>query len=173
MIDLRSDTMTRPSPGMRLGFTLRARTQVHKKGSLFAPRAEKLYRLFRFYDSLEAIEPAQREKLETTCFKRPLASIWESLRRRHSENGDVPKHKMALVFGWYLRQSLRWALDGNEAEKLNYQIPCDESMAAFNLYAEGTPLADPTQRTAAAIAETLMHDAAAFLAERMEGLRAR
>ncbi len=155
------------------GFMLGARTQVVKKGSLFAPRAQKLYQLFRFFDSLEAIDPAQREKLESTCFKRSLASIWESLRDRHSANGDDPKHQMALVFGWYLRQSLRWALDGHEAEKLNYQIPCDESMAAFNLYAAGTPLADPTRRSAAAIAETLMRDAAAFLAERVEGLRGR
>ena len=148
------------------GFMLGARTRAVKKGSLFVTRARKLYQLFRFYDSLDAIDPAQRQELETHCFKRSLASVWEDLRDRHPEAVDDPKHQMALVFGWYLEQSLRWALEGDEAEKLNYQIPCDESMAAFNLFAQGTPLADPAGRTVVAIAEALMREAAAFLAER-------
>ena len=155
------ETAVVPAAG---GFLLGARTQAVKKGSLFVPRARKLDQLFHFYDSLEDLEPAQREKLETTYFKRSLASVWDSLQNGHSWNDGDPKRKMALVFDWYLRQSLRWALDGTEAEKLNYQIPCDESVAAFNLYAADTPLADPAGRTAADLAETLMRDAAAFLA---------
>ena len=152
------------------GFMLGARTRVVKKGSLFAPRAEKLYQLFRSHDSLESIDPGLRKKLEATCFKRSFDSVWEDLRDRSSSHGSDPKQKMALVFGGYLRQSLRWAFAGHANEKLNHQIPCDESMAAFNLYAENTPLADPAQRTAAAMATALMRDAAAFLAQRIEGL---
>ncbi len=153
------------------GFMLGARTRVVQKGSLFSARARKLYQLFRFCDSLEAIDPILREKLEATCFKRSLSAILDSLGADGTTNGHDPKHQMALVFSWYLRRSLRWALDDHREEKLNHQIPCDESVAAFNLYAADTPLADPDRRTAASIAETLMHDAAVFLSGRTRALR--
>ncbi len=144
------------------GFELGARTQVLKRGTLFAARATKLYHLFRFHDSLESLDPELRKKLETSYFKRTIASI----RDRLANNGG-PKQQMAQVFGWYLRQSLRWAVEGDLANKLNYQIPCDESLAAFNLYAATSQLADPAQRTVAAIAETLMAAAATFVGQQV------
>jgi trans-AT polyketide synthase/acyltransferase/oxidoreductase domain-containing protein len=161
------DTVSVPAAA---GFSLGARVQVVKKGSFFAPRAQKLYELFRFYDSLEAIDPLNREKLEQTYFKRSFADIWNSLAAetpRETAQADA-KTRMALVFSWYLHQSLRWALEGHDAEKVNFQIPCDEAVAAFNLTTANTDLAAPQNRTAPAIAHRLLEDAAAFLRQRVE-----
>ncbi len=159
------DTVSAPSPTL---FSLGGRGSVVKKGSFFAPRAQRLYELFRFYDSLDAIEPAQREKIETTYFKRSFESIWESLERELPPE-ELPvdeKTRMALVFRWYLEESLVWAREGVSRQKVNFQIPCDESLAAFHLYAADAGLADPSRRSAAEIAEILMREGAAFLSRR-------
>lgn len=147
------------------GFSLGAKVQVVKKGSFFAPRAQKLYEIFRFYDSLEAIETAERKKIEEKYFKRSFDTIWEELRgARPQETASADaRYKMALVFSWYLEASLRWAMAGTMGEKVNFQVPCDESMAAFNLYAAGTELENGSARSAVTLGERLMVDGARFL----------
>jgi trans-AT polyketide synthase/acyltransferase/oxidoreductase domain-containing protein len=74
---------------------------------------------------------------------------------------------MAEVFIWYLRESRRWAIEGNVDEKLNFQIPCDESMAAFNAYVAGSDLAVVSGRGVVAIAERLMQDGDDFMRRRL------
>jgi len=154
------------------GFALGARATVVKKGSLFAPRAQKLYEIFRFYDSLEDIPPALRTKLKTKFFKCPLAEVWESLRQRLPEEfkSPDPKQKMALVFIEYLHQTLRWTLEGNPDEAAQAHIPCDEALPAFNHRVAGAGVADPSARTLAAVAEWLMEEARGFLDKRIRAL---
>ncbi|MCB1036950.1 MAG: hypothetical protein KDD47_24195, partial [Acidobacteria bacterium] len=163
------ETVSAPSAE---GFSLGGRVQVVKKGTFFAPRAQKLYELFRFYDSLEAIDPVVREKIEQTYLKRSFDQIWQEVRETPpaGSSGVDPKTRMARVFRWYLEQSLRWALDGDLAEKVNCQMPCDESMAAFNRYAAGNGLADPASRSAAAIARSLLRDTATYLSHRLSAM---
>ncbi len=149
------------------GFDHGTQVQVVRKGTLFAQRARKLYELFRFHDSLEAIAPAQLDKLEQTTFKRPLESILEELEDSPNFGPSSAKERMAWVFSWYLRQSLRWGLTAEPGEDMSYQIPCDESMAAFNTYVAGSNLADRSSRHVAAIGQRLMQDGAALLSRRL------
>ncbi|MCH9647435.1 MAG: ACP S-malonyltransferase [Deltaproteobacteria bacterium] len=164
------DTTSAPAAS---GFSLGSRVQVVKRGSFFAARAQKLYELYRFYPSIEAIPASQREKLESSTFRRTLESVWREVQgepRPEAAETD-PKHKMAQVFSWYLRQSQRWALQGNESERLNFQIPCDESVAAFNLSVADTGLSDLSQRTASKMADWLMARGEALLRERLHTFR--
>jgi trans-AT polyketide synthase/acyltransferase/oxidoreductase domain-containing protein len=152
------------------GFCLGAQVQVVKKGSLFAPRAQRLYELYRFYDSLEDIPATDREKLEKKVFKRSFDSILDSLSRERRQEVDRrdARAKMVCVFTWYLEQSFDRAMTGEVSEKINFQIPCDESMAAFNQYAEGSDLEEGTRRGVVALGERLMTDAATFLAQSID-----
>jgi len=68
---------------------------------------------------------------------------------------------MALVFRWYLGKSSRWAIEGDESRRLDYQIWCGPAMGAFNAWARGSFLEDPSRREAAQVALNLLEGAAA------------
>jgi hypothetical protein len=71
-----------------------------------------------------------------------------------------PKHRMALVFRWYLGLSSRWAIAGDPARKMDYQIWCGPAMGAFNDWARGSFLEAPENRGAVQIARNLLEGAA-------------
>jgi PfaD family protein len=98
----------------------------------------------------------------------PLEQVWTETeayfsRRDPSQNERAlrdPKHRMALVFRWYLGQSSRWAIDGIPHRKLDYQIWCGPAMGAFNQWVKGSFLEAPEQRTVVQIALNLLEGAA-------------
>lgn len=71
-----------------------------------------------------------------------------------------PQKKMALIFRWYLGLSSRWARDGVEERKMDYQVWCGPSMGAFNEWARGTYLEDPQNRHVADVAWQLIRGCA-------------
>ena len=92
-------------------FEMGVKVQVLKRGTMFAMRAAKLYELYRTHDSLDEI-PATGP---SACWKRRSSgarsrTIWEQTRGyfRSRDPAQIeraerdPKHKMALVFRWYL-----------------------------------------------------------------------
>ncbi len=149
-------------------FELGVKVQVLKRGTMFAMRAGKLYDLYKTHESLEAIPPAARAALERDYFRAPCEEIWRQTReyflRRdpvQAERGDHdPKHKMALVFRWYLGQASRWANAGEPTRQVDYQVWCGPAMGAFNEWAKGSFLEDPAERRAAVIGLNLLAGAA-------------
>jgi len=67
---------------------------------------------------------------------------------------------MALVFRWYLGNSSRWAVMGENSRRLDMQIWCGQSMGAFNQWVKGTPLEAVESRKVSVVAETLMRSCA-------------
>ena len=135
------------------GFSLGARRRVVKKGSFFAARAQKLYELFRFYDSIDDLPTAQLDQLTARYFQSPLPE----------SSADDPKQAMAQMFGEYLKRGEAWALAGLEPHRVNFQIPCDESLPAFNQWARGSEWEAPERRRVVDVAGALMSGAASFL----------
>jgi len=160
-----ADVMMAPAADM---FEMGVKVQVLKKGTLFPVRAQKLYELYKACDSLETIPDAERVKLETQVFRKPLATVWQEteafFRERDPEQleraNQNPKRKMALVFRWYLGLSSRWSNSGEAGREMDYQIWCGPSMGAFNEWTQGTYLAVPENRRAPEAAEHLMQGAA-------------
>ncbi|MEX2353726.1 MAG: PfaD family polyunsaturated fatty acid/polyketide biosynthesis protein, partial [Gammaproteobacteria bacterium] len=158
-------------------FEMGVKLQVLKRGTMFAMRGNKLYELYRSYPSLEAIPAAERETLEKGIFKASLDNIWEETRRFFLERDPAEikkaeqdqKHKMALVFRWYLGLSSRWANAGNPDRQVDYQIWCGPAMGAFNEWAKGSSLEQPENRKVVNIAHNLMYGAA--LVARLNQLR--
>ena len=158
-------------------FEMGVKVQVLKRGTMFAMRANKLYDYYRAYNSFEEIPSEIRAVLERDYFRAPFAEIWQGtrdffLRRDPAQaeraDGD-PKHKMALVFRWYLSRSSRWPLAGEESRKLDYQIWCGPSMGAFNEWAKSSFLERPEARDAVTVACNLLAGAAALT--RLHALR--
>ncbi|HKN52353.1 MAG TPA: 2-nitropropane dioxygenase, partial [Amycolatopsis sp.] len=71
-----------------------------------------------------------------------------------------PKHRMALLFRWYLGKSSRWAIEGDETRRADYQVWCGPAMGAFNRWTAGSFLAAPAHRTVVQIALNLLEGAA-------------
>lgn len=160
-----ADVMMAPAADM---FELGVKVQVLKRGTMFAVRALRLYDLYAGYPSLELLPGEERAKVESEILRAPVAEVWAET-RRFFEGRDPrevaraerdPKHRMALVFRWYLGKSSRWAITGDPDRKLDYQIWCGPAMGAFNAWAAGSFLAAPENRTVVQIARNLLEGAA-------------
>jgi PfaD family protein len=163
-----ADITMAPSGDM---FEMGVKVQVVKRGTMFAIRAEKLYKLYRAFDSIDALPADEREKLETTVFRAPLTSVWEQTRSyftdrdpRQVERAERdPKYKLALVFRWYLGQSPVWANQGDAARKIDYQIWCGPAMGAFNEWTRGSFLEHPANRRVVTLAMNILFGAAVLM----------
>ena len=152
--------------GLREG--KRTKVQVLSRGSMYAARAQRLYELYRSYPSLDALPDKERARIEKQIFARPIADVWADTESywtsRDAEQVTRAKtderHKMALVFRWYLGNTSRWARMGDPARSRDYQIWCGPSMGAFNQWARGGSLEDLDKRGVVDIAEALMQGAA-------------
>lgn len=149
-------------------FEMGVKLQVLKRGTMFAMRANKLYELYRAYGSIDEIPAKDRQMLEKSVFRAPLEEIWEKTVRFFSERDPSqieraqrdPKHKMALIFRWYLGLSSRWANTGEPSRQMDYQVWCGPAMGAFNEWTRGTWLERPENRRVVDVARALLYGTA-------------
>ena len=149
-------------------FEAGVKVQVLKRRSLYAVRAAKLYDLYTRYDSLEDIPAATRQQIEQQWFRQSLDEIWRSTQEFFKERNpaelskaaDNPRHRMALVFRWYLGQSSRWPIVGDTDRVIDYQVWCGPAMASFNDWVKGSYLEPLEHRSAEQIARNLLEGAA-------------
>lgn len=149
-------------------FEMGVQLQVLKRGTMFPMRAQKLYELYKNFESIEAIPAAERGRLEKQVFRGNLNAIWEETEayfkardpRQIERAKDHPKRKMALIFRWYLGQSSRWSNHGEPGRETDYQIWCGPSMGAFNSWVQGSYLEAVPNRRVVDIAHHLMTGAA-------------
>jgi trans-AT polyketide synthase/acyltransferase/oxidoreductase domain-containing protein len=161
-----ADVMMAPAADM---FELGVDVQVLRRGTMFGPRARRLYQLYRAHGSLEELPTGDRSWLEQEVLGQRIDSAWKSTRSfwLGRDPGQVeraeadPRHLMALVFRSYLGLASRWAIDGEATRRTDYQIWCGPAMGAFNAWTAGTFLAEPAERTVAQVAANLLEGAAA------------
>ncbi|MDX1515159.1 MAG: 2-nitropropane dioxygenase, partial [Gammaproteobacteria bacterium] len=118
--------------------------------------------------SLEEIPASVRDNLERTVFRMPVADVWAHTEQYFSERDPAqaeraasdPRHKMALVFRWYLGNSSRWANDGEPSRQADYQVWCGPAMGAFNEWVRGSPLEPPQNRRVVSVAKNILFGAA-------------
>ncbi|SFL07608.1 PfaD family protein [Paenibacillus sp. 1_12] len=160
-----ADVIMAPAGDM---FEQGVKVQVLKRGTLFSSRGFKLQELYRTYRSLEDIPREEILKLEKEVFQEKLENIWQDTQQffQNRDPGQItkaledPKRKMALIFRWYLGKASRWAIEGTEHRRLDYQIWCGPAMGAFNAWVKGTFLELPDRRTVVQIALNLLEGAA-------------
>jgi len=156
-----ADMIMAPAADM---FEMGVKLQVLKRGTMFPMRAQKLYELYRSYDSIEDIPLAEREKLEKQIFRKSLAEVWEGTAAYLSQKNpeklgkavNNPKLKMALIFRWYLGLSSRWSSSGEKGREVDYQIWCGPAMGGFNDWVRGSYLTEPNNRHVVDIANQIM-----------------
>ena len=169
-----ADVIMAPAADM---FEMGVKLQVLKRGTMFAMRGQKLFELYRAYPSWEAIPAAERVPIEKNLLRANFDDIWNDTRDFFARRDPTqlakakaePKHKMALVFRWYLGLSSRWANAGEPSRQLDYQIWCGPAMGAFNEWAKGSHLEGPANRKAVIVAYNLLFGACVHV--RRESLR--
>lgn len=160
-----TDVVMAPSADM---FELGVKVQVLQRGTLFGVRAARLYELYRTYDSLEALPADLRLRLEKEILRAPVEEVWEATRqffaerdpRENERAARDPKHRMALVFRWYLGKSSGWAVGGDRERQMDYQVWCGPAMGAFNAWVAGSFLEPLDNRGVVQIARNLLEGAA-------------
>ncbi|MCT2581759.1 PfaD family polyunsaturated fatty acid/polyketide biosynthesis protein [Actinophytocola sp. S1-96] len=160
-----ADTVMAPAADM---FEQGVRLQVLGRGTLFAARAARLYRTYRDHPSLDAVPAPLLDGIERDVLGASVTEVWARTRRFWQDRDPAevaraerdPKHRMALVFRWYLGMSSRWAVTGETTRRADYQIWCGPAMGAFNQWAADGFLADPAHRSVVQIARNLLEGAA-------------
>jgi trans-AT polyketide synthase, acyltransferase and oxidoreductase domains len=160
-----TDVAMAPSPDM---FEMGVKVQVLKRGTMFASRASLLRELYRTYAGLGDLPADVVARIEREIFQRPVGDVWEETRAffasrdpREVERAERdPKHKMALVFRWYIGLASHWAIQGLASRKMDFQIWCGPAMGAFNRWARGSFLAERSNRGVVQIALNLLEGAA-------------
>lgn len=166
------DTAYAPSGEM---FELGSKVQVLKKGVFFPARADKLVALYRQFDSIDAMDVKTRRKIEDRYFKRDLDAVFDDVAQSYGADeidraARMPKHRMALIFRRYFKDTTNWALVGDLDHKVDFQIHCGPAQGAFNAWTAGTDLEDWRARHADDIAVRLMHATAQVLDMRFGGM---
>lgn len=164
------DTAYAPAGDM---FETGAKVQVMKRGVFFPARANKLFELYKHYNSLDEIDRKTRFQLEKKYFNRSFDEIYEECRTYYSEEEikraeRSTKQKMALVFRWYLGYSTRLALQGVEEKKVDFQVQCGPALGAFNQWIKNTKLKNWRYRHIDKIAVMIMQKTAELLNQRFQ-----
>jgi PfaD family protein len=149
-------------------FEMGVEVQVLRRGSLFGPRAKKLYEVYRAHNAWEQVPAGERAKIERDMLGSSFEDSWQSTasfwREREpaqlAKADNDPHHKMALVFRSYLGLSSRWAIAGKPDRKSDYQIWCGPAMGAFNSWVKGSFLEAPEAREVVQVARNLLEGAA-------------
>lgn len=149
-------------------FELGVEVQVLRRGTLFAARGHLLHALYERHDSWEEIPAEARRKVEGDLFKRTVDDVWADTERFWSSRDPAqleraardPKHKLALLFRWYLGRASRWAIEGTPDRVSDWQIWCGPAQGAFNAWAAGSFLAPAANRTVVQVARNLLEGAA-------------
>jgi PfaD family protein len=159
-----ADMMMAPASDM---FEMGVNLQVLKRGSMFGPRAKKLYEWYAGNPSLSAVANKHGAELEKILGK-SLDEVWAETQQYWEERDPAvlelatrdPKYQMGLVFRWYLGLSSRWAIDGEPDRVMDYQIWCGPSMGAFNSWVAGSFLEPCENRNVDQVALNLLEGAA-------------
>jgi PfaD family protein len=145
-------------------FEMGVKVQVLKRGTMFSMRAQKLYELYTRYETWQQVPEKERQKLESTVFKRSFEEIWAECVQffkqrdpKQLERAQNNTHEqMAMVFRWYLGLSSRWSASGEKGREMDYQIWCGPAIGAFNNWTRNTYLAAPENRHVVDVAMKLL-----------------
>lgn len=166
------DTEYAPAGDM---FEMGAKIQVLKKGVFFPMRANKLFELYRNYNSIDEIDEITKKQLQEKYFKCSFDDVYRNVKTYWppdviAQAEKNPKQKMALIFRWYFGYSSRLALEGKTDSKVDFQVHCGPALGAFNQWVKNTSLQNWRNRHADQIGEKLMIETAELLNQRIASL---
>jgi trans-AT polyketide synthase, acyltransferase and oxidoreductase domains len=168
------DTAYAPAGDM---FELGAKVQVLKRGVFFPARANKLYDLYRQYNSIDEIDEKTKAQIQEKYFRRSFTEVYKEVKAFYppqeiAKADQNPKYKMSLIFRWYFGYCSALALNGDEEGMIDYQVHCGPALGAFNQWVKGTDLENWHNRHVDEIGIKLLQETAAMLNQRIQEISA-
>ena len=165
-------------------FEMGAKVQVLRKGVFFPARANKLYEIYKQYNSIDEIDEKLKKQLLEKYFKISFDEFYEETKTFFQELDPKqivkaeqnPKHKMALIFRWYFAHTTSASIKGDMDEKVNFQIHTGPALGAFNQWIKevrggrDSQLEDWRNRHVDELGLKIMEDAARFLNNQIKKL---
>lgn len=158
-------------------FELGGKVQILKRGVFFPARANRLYRLYLQHDGLDEIDGRTAKDIQDNylrcSFERAIEQASARLLPGDGGRGADelnPKARMALAFRWYLDRATQWAIEGQPAEHVNYQVPCSPAVGAMNRWTRDSPMQSWRTRHVDALGVRLLDEAAEHLRRRTDAL---
>lgn len=166
------DTEYAPAGDM---FELGAKVQVLKKGVFFPARANKLYDLYRMFNSLNEIDAKTKTQIQEKYFKCSFEKVYDDVKAYYTaselERAERDsKYKMALIFKWYFGYSTQLALSGSQESIVDYQIHCGPALGAFNQWVKETNWENWRNRHADEMGKRIMDETASIFNEHFNQL---
>ncbi|MFF7995591.1 ACP S-malonyltransferase [Kitasatospora xanthocidica] len=166
------DTAYAPAGDM---FEIGAQVQVLQRGTFFPGRSNRLYQLYKHFESLDAIDDKTLLMIQEKYFRMDFDQVWEEV-RAHQPAAVIqkaernPKYRMALLFKWYFARSTAAALEGDPDRRVDYQIHCGPALGTFNQWVKGTDQENWRDRHVDEIGLRLMAATAALVNGRFAAL---
>jgi trans-AT polyketide synthase/acyltransferase/oxidoreductase domain-containing protein len=140
---------------------------VLKRGLLFAPRAQRLAETFQHHETMAQIASPQRRVLEG-YLQRDLDEVANELANELARDpggapGNDGRRTMARVFRWYVDQAAGWAVRGELARRVDFNVPCEPALGALNQWLRGGELEAWDRRSVSAITERILDGALEIL----------
>lgn len=156
-------------------FEFGGKVQVLKKGSLFFARLNKLYEIYRQYNSIDELDSKLKDLIQNRYFKKSFQEVFDEVKRK-STSAELErlqtdeKYKMAMIFGWYSSYGFQLALEGDQNQSVDYHVNCGPAMGAFNRYVKGTQYEHWRNRSVVEINQRMMRDAMVLVKQQLEQL---
>ncbi len=145
-------------------FEFGVKNKVLKKGVLYHAKANKLYEIYKRYNSIDEIDSALKEQLLKKYFKKDIEEVKREYPMYFSKEEiekaeENAKGALALLCRWFIKKSTDYAKQGVQEYKVDFCISFDAELGAFNEYVKDTPFYEWQSREVAAIAKLLMEKA--------------
>ncbi len=155
-------------------FELGLKAQVLKKGLFFPTRGNRLYELYRQYNSLNEIDEKSKKLIQSKYLKRSFEEVYDEVKKHLTVEAmkradQDAKYKMALVFKWYFEHGTQLAISGNDEGKVDYHIPCSSALGAFNQWIKETKLESWRNRHVDELGKMIMKEAEKLLTNGQKG----
>ena len=158
-----ADMMMAPAADM---FEQGVKVQVLKRGTLFGPRGEKLYRFYRDGATFESLSDKDKAWLEDvlgerfeTAWQASHAYLTKTAPQTAQRGQDDARVRFALVCRRYLFMGAQWAREGEAARRSDFQIWCGPAMGAFNEWVTGSFLEPLNNRNVAQVGWNILEGA--------------
>lgn len=143
---------------------------VVRKSTLFPARINKLYDLYRRYNSLDEIDSDILASLESRVFKESIEEFCKDSEKFFDEAElntmrKSRKGKILQIVKSYYYQALKNAIKGNEERKIDYCIRCNPTMGLFNRWAKGKDIESWVNRDVDVIGMMMLEEARKIIYE--------
>jgi trans-AT polyketide synthase/acyltransferase/oxidoreductase domain-containing protein len=142
----------------------KTKVQILKKGVFFPAKAARLHEIFRTQESLSSMPVRLKDEVEKKYLKKSFAEVLGEIVEHGTPAGldsleESPTYELGLILRWYYNRSIELALNGAQADAVDFNVHTSGAMGACNQWLRNTPYEAWRSRHAEEMGARLMQEA--------------